>query len=218
MTTVTVSHLYTSDVIVPCELTNHYGIVTRAGVITLLRAGAALDLVDQDGQTALMHMAGLNHSDRPVFWPGVKELLDAKASIDSPARTGDLLLCRACLAGQSAVVEALLAHQADVHALDTLHGHKTPLLLTVSSEERGKPENLTRIAISLLEHRADLDAQDSMGDTALMIAVRHSHTGLTRLLLTRYHPTLLHMYLEFVLLIQSQFADGESGLSHCVID
>ena len=134
----------------------------------LLDAGADPDAVNRNGATALA-LACANASTAVVA-----RLLDAGAD-PLLAPTGEPSILTCARTGRVASVRALLAHGADIHAVDAWRG-QTPLMWAAA-------ENHVPIMHLLLEAGAAVDASSTGGFTALMFAVRQDARDALRLLL-----------------------------------
>ena len=133
----------------------------------LLDAGADPDAVNRNGSTPLA-LACANASPTVVA-----RLLDAGAN-PGLAPTGEPPILTCARTGRVAAVRALLAHGADIDAVDAWRG-QTPLMWAAA-------ENHVPVMHVLLEAGAAVDAPSSGGFTALMFAVRQDARAAARLL------------------------------------
>lgn len=135
---------------------------------TLLRRGAAADVPQVDGTTAL-HWA-VHHDELG----SVRRLLEAGARASVTNRHGVTPLELACVNGSEPVVTALLAAGANP---DTRCAGGATALMTAARTGRPGPVN------ALLARGAAVDATDRTGQTALMWAAADGHTKVVRSLL-----------------------------------
>ena len=134
----------------------------------LLDAGADPDAVNRNGSTSLALAcanAGLTV---------VARLLDAGAN-PGLAPNGEPPILTCARTGSVAAVRALLAHGADIDAVDAWRG-QTPLMWAAA-------ENHVPVMHVLLEAGAAVDAPSTGGFTALMFAVRQDARDAVRLLI-----------------------------------
>ena len=134
----------------------------------LLDAGADSDAVNRNGSTPLA-LACANASPTVVA-----RLLDAGAN-PGLAPTGEPPILTCARTGSVAAVRALLAHGADIDAVDAWRG-QTPLMWAAA-------ENHVPVMRLLLEGGAAVDAPSTGGFTALMFAVRQDARDAVRLLI-----------------------------------
>ncbi|HNX77448.1 MAG TPA: ankyrin repeat domain-containing protein [Candidatus Rifleibacterium sp.] len=158
--------------------------------LLLVKAGADVNAIDEDGYTALMYAASKNEPEL------TRSLIKAGADVNARASNGQTPLMAAVLYGPETVA-VLLESGANLEATD--EKGFTPLMIAVekSREEtvkllvnagadvNARSKNgataLMKVgrlnfgtaskAISLLEMGADIDAQDNSGRTALISAV-----------------------------------------------
>ena len=134
-------------------------------VTYLIRGGADVDALNNDGQTPLMIMAMSESSY--AYYP-LATLLESHASVNSQCNDGKTALMYACAASESREgVETLLAAGADLDAADDRG--RTSLMLAAESGKVG-------IAKVLVEAGADMDRVDNAGENALAIAKRCGHS------------------------------------------
>jgi ankyrin repeat protein len=132
----------------------------------------------------------------------VKRLLASGTDPNSPDKAGLTALNWAAFYGWSAVVEALIAHHANVNS----HGneyHWTPLMNATHG-------GFTSIASFLIAHGADVNARDTDGYTALLFAELGGHRDTVALLRARgAHESRCD---EFCLDVRSLIGGANSGL------
>ena len=134
----------------------------------LLAAGADPDAVNRNGSTPLA-LACANAGTAVVA-----QLLGAGAD-PHLAPTGEPPILTCARSGRAAAVRALLAHGADIDAVDAWRG-QTPLMWAAA-------ENHVPVMHLLLEAGAAVDTSSTGGFTALMFAVRQDARDALRLLL-----------------------------------
>ncbi len=141
-------------------------------VISLLEAGADVNLPAADGTTALAHAAYRNDIQMAEFL-----LLKAEAEVNIANEYGVTALYLASTNADVAVIEKLLKAGADPNA--RLLSGETPLM---AAANRGRPEAVGL----LLEHGADPNMKESnSGQTALMWATAERHPEVVKLLVER---------------------------------
>lgn len=136
----------------------------------LLRAGAQAQVANAYYAVTPLSLACTNGSTAMV-----ELLLNAGASANATLSTGETVLMTASRTGIVDVVRALLAHGADVNAVDGWSG-QTALMWAVAEEH---PE-VVRV---LVEHGADIAARSTGGFTPLLFAARQQDQEAVRLLL-----------------------------------
>lgn len=171
-------------------------------VRTLLARQAAVDARSEDGSTALLWAAHWNDREtadllvRAGADPNaandlrmtplvqactngsaelVALLLTAGANPNTPVATGETPLMACARSGAVAGVRLLLARGADVHAKEPTQ-HQNALMWAAA-------ERHADVVQLLIEARADLAAQTTLGFTALHFAARQGDLASTRLLL-----------------------------------
>eukprot|EP00962_Isochrysis_galbana_P048920 scaffold20566_cov135-Isochrysis_galbana.AAC.9 len=136
--------------------------------------GAAVDLRDAHGTTALMHACMLGGSRAGDSGAITRSLLELKASPDGSSAAGTTALHCAVSTGHTAAVDALLASGAPVNAADA---GGVRALMTASLAGH------TELARRLLRAKADPSAADLDGGTALMRACARGHQSAVQALL-----------------------------------
>ncbi|RZF38209.1 hypothetical protein LSTR_LSTR005570 [Laodelphax striatellus] len=105
----------------------------------------------------------------------VRKLLTEGRSVHETTEEGESLLSLACSAGYYELAQVLLAMNANVEDRG-IKGDCTPLMEAASA-------GFTQIVQLLIEHRADVNAQSSSGNTPLMYACAGGHEDAVRVLL-----------------------------------
>ena len=128
----------------------------------LIRAGAALDVQDNNGDTALMWAVQNNRLEM------VQELIRASAALDlhdplDPDKNGKTALMYAALTNSLEIVKELIRAGAALDLQDN-DGYYTALMWAVKF-------NHLEIVQELIRAGAAIDVQAKYGDTALMILV-----------------------------------------------
>lgn len=137
-------------------------------VMTLLANGADPRATDAEGNTPLHHAA--RSSD-----PGVAALLrDAAAQVDVPNHEGVTPLGMACASGNWRLAKFLLERGARAH----LPGAAPALLSAAGGDE----DDSAGVQL-LLKHRAQVNATDAAGRSALHEAALAGHPGIVEVLL-----------------------------------
>jgi ankyrin repeat protein len=167
----------------------------KAVMSLLLARGADVDEETNRQETALWCAARSGNESVVRF------LQENGANINAKEESGSSVLWIAAMFGQEAVVRLLLKWGADVHAKDqygqsalaiaAYHEHKViiRLLLETGPEWTALHEAVwhgqEKLAESLLEKGAHVDAKDQRGWTALHWACRNGHETVARRLLQR---------------------------------
>ena len=164
-----------------------------------------LSAVDDNGNNALFYLASFSplHSTAAApreepFWDGMNALITRGIGLHTPPNMGNLLLCRAANNGRVDTVQALLSRaRADVdpNYVDPNNKCRPALLAHLQSQADAA---LIRL---LLHHGANIDSQDSDGNSALILAVRQNLRDIVQLLLDEGAT------------LELETVKGESGLS-----
>lgn len=137
-------------------------------VMTLLANGADARARDVEGRTPLHHAA--RSTD-----PGVAALLlDAAADIDALDDAGHSPLAVACHIGNWRLAKFLIERGASIHP-----DNGQPVLLAAATTEEDDPVGIAL----LLRHRADVNATDHAGRTALQLASDLGHVAIVQTLI-----------------------------------
>lgn len=163
-------------------------VAARAGCIPMMRLlvahGARADRPDSDGATPLMGAVARN---RPA---AIRFLLAHGASLDKGAPRGFTLLSLALEEQNYDAALQLIKAGANVNTPASKY-RLTPLMV-VASELAPEPGSLVRIlqrhspmdvARALLQRKANVNAADAEGVTALMIAAAHDNSPMIALLI-----------------------------------
>ncbi len=140
----------------------------RAGVRTLLKQRADVNVPQADGMTALHWAAHLDDVET------AKLLVKAGAHVKAQNRYGVTPLSLACQNGNADSVELLLVAGADPNT--TLRGGETALMTAARTGKVGPVK-------ALLSRGAIVDAKERRGQTALMWAAADGHAEVVALLI-----------------------------------
>ena len=148
-------------------------------VKALIAAGAKVNTKDHDGTTALMvaddGMAALEGTsdDQTGNANGMRALISAGADVNAKDDNGATALMYVAGHGVADCINMLIAAHADVnarghiyesgHPSNSISGGETPLMVSAQTWNVGSMK-------ALIAGGADVNAKDSNGDTALMIA------------------------------------------------
>ena len=138
----------------------------------LLAAGAAVDAVDNEGNTPLLLAAGstwqfVRPPLRSSYSPAaIAALATAGADVEARDQAGFTAMHRASLAGATAAIAALLEAGADPRARDS--GERTPL--QVAFDESASEGSDTAAIVALAEAEKDLEGSDQ-NDFAAVLAL-----------------------------------------------
>ena len=169
-------------------------------ILTLLQAGADVDLIDGHGWSALMYAVWTGN----LF--GVTEILSHKPRLDMQDKDGETALISAASLGHTEIAKALVGAGANLDVRnkdnDTAlicaaswgHTDIAKALVTAGAnldvrEKDGYTALIlaasgghTEIAKALVGAGANLDVQNEYGNTALILAASNGHTEVTRML------------------------------------
>uniref|UniRef100_A0A0G4IDB5 Uncharacterized protein n=1 Tax=Chromera velia CCMP2878 TaxID=1169474 RepID=A0A0G4IDB5_9ALVE len=138
----------------------------------LLEGGTKTDVLERGGwETELICASAKGFTDV------VKVLLGGGANVNGLNRFGETALMHACMKGNEEVVRVLLEHRggkwgrgkADVHAKDE-EGKTTLMLVTRNRKDEMPVSVYASIVKALLKAKANMNAADGSGRTALMFA------------------------------------------------
>ena len=139
----------------------------------LLVRGARVDLVDIEGETALM-MAVINGTVSVV-----KLLLDKEAAVDLADNEGETALMKAVRIGNVSVVKLLLDKGADVDLVDI--DEKNPMTALIMAEIIGDVSVvkllLHHVGKLFLDNKADIEKLNQVVDTRLENVIIRDKTG-----------------------------------------
>ena len=155
----------------------------------ILNHNAEVDALDSGGSTPLHLAIYKGHLET------VQLLLKRGASVALRNENGQTALHRASECGQSDIIQVLLNHNAEVDAPD--NDGSTPLHLAISerspASSEGSSTRIGGLATSeepsvkavqlLLEHGANINLRNHMGQTALHKALQRGHLGILVLIL-----------------------------------
>ncbi len=140
-------------------------------ILTLLQAGADVDLIDACGLSALMYAVLTGNLI------GVTEILSHKPRVDVQDKDGLTMLIMAACLGHTEIAKALVTAGAN---LDGQHNNDRDTALMCAAWL-----GHTEIAKALVTAGANLDVQDNDdGSTALMCAASNGHTEVTNALVS----------------------------------
>ena len=163
---------------IPLHLASLFGWVEMVRI--LLHRGVTANSMVNLGRTPLHHVAGSKYCSRPNDVRIAQLLLEHGAGVNAQDNDNTTPLHMASLCGRVDVVEVLLDHGAT----SSLPGNlgRTPLHLVAGS--RYYPiQNCVRIAKLLMEHGADINAQDRDSITPLHAASYLGKVEMVQLLL-----------------------------------
>lgn len=148
----------------------------------LLTMNADSNSCDQDGITPLMHASQHERSNGNTDYPStVKMLLTHGAQVDAVhEKNGYTALMYAAKSGCPLVAKLLIDSKAPVNALCSDIHTPTPLMLATTSTNPSS----AHVARILILNKADVNAANNSGLTALMWAVKMNHDPVAYLLLT----------------------------------
>ncbi|MBQ9579018.1 MAG: ankyrin repeat domain-containing protein [Ottowia sp.] len=146
----------------------------------LLQRGADARLAAQDGNTALL-LAAKGNADGAAIARVTASLLAHGADVNATNQSGWTALMYAAQTGDEAPLDTLLDAGAAVNAVS---GKRDTALLALLAGIASASVK-TRLATRLIEHGADINAQDQHGATALMYAALHGLVDISRLLIEK---------------------------------
>jgi len=112
----------------------------------------------------------------------VKGLIAHGADVNAKDKDGMTPLLYAIAAGNYEVVELLMENKADANAKNSDNG-LTPLMLAAGNNARLSEDGAVRITKLLIAHKANLNARDKQGRTALMYAATKGRAAVAGLLI-----------------------------------
>ncbi len=139
-----------------------------APVTAALQRGVDANASSGEARTALM-LAAFNGHSRVVAC-----LLDAGAAIDTRDPIGRTALMYASTGPDTATIDLLLAHKAEINAVDS-HEKWSPLMFAAT-------EGHLPVLRRLINHGGDPTAVDDDGDTPISFARKAGHTEAVALL------------------------------------
>lgn len=147
-------------------------------VTMLLKAGAAINVKDNEGLTPLMYAAW---GGRAPAFDIVTALMKAGAKVNDVSQDGETALMLAARHSSPDVLQALLAAHASVNAR-TKKG-QTPLMYVIEGYNDRKAESVKL----LLKSGADVSIKDNKGQTALTMARKLGQEAIVKLLEEAQH-------------------------------
>jgi len=149
----------------------HYAVTYREEyVMPLLEAGAKLDIADESGRTALI-IACFECSEDVLL-----RLIEKSTNLAAVGNDGETALHILCQRDICEVTKTIVSKPGvNINAKQFNNGC-TPLMLAAKA-------NSPRTVQMLVEHKADVDAQNVYLDTALTIAIREGHLEVAKILI-----------------------------------
>ncbi|KAH9123276.1 hypothetical protein AeMF1_005682 [Aphanomyces euteiches] len=135
-----------------------------------------VDACNEDGWTALLHAADRGHLDC------AKILIDHHANVNATTTNGMSALMLATKRGYHEIARLLLQNSASV---ESAVGGMTPLMIAAFY-------GYLSIVQVLVDANADFHAKNSVGKTALELAIEHNHANCKMLLILRENHPLLY--------------------------
>jgi len=146
----------------------------------LLDKGASVTSTDASGRSCI----NLLMESKPRYgtpnWDIMERVVRMACPLDYPANFGNTLMCIAASHSALGLVDALVARGCDVSFGDPENHHRTALMAALMS----KNPNITVVKL-LLAKGSDIDDQDDMGLSPLMMAVVSEKPEIVELLLER---------------------------------
>ena len=134
----------------------------------LLEKGQDVNILDEQGRTALMYAAFNGHSAI------IKKLLEKNASVNLRDKEGRTALMMVSSGPYPEAVKLLLDNRAEINITDN-EEHFTALMYAAAE---GQMDNVKL----LLSYKADPLLKDIDGDNAMTFAVKNGHTDIASLL------------------------------------
>lgn len=131
-------------------------------VKALVKKGEDINQVQKSGTSAIMYAVQYVHKDVAAY------LIEQGANLDLETSMGGTALSRAAENNDVELMQLLLSNGASITTL--------PIIVAA------RKGNLDAVKV-LVEHGADVDAQQSWGHTALMLASKEGHADVVRFLL-----------------------------------
>jgi ankyrin repeat protein len=143
-------------------------------VLTLLDAGARLDLADERGVTPLLSC--IKHRNDPM----ARELLRRGAKTNAQDHDGHTPLMACCASGMTSLADALLNKRADPNVKS--HEGLTALMALARAGKKAKNAPTLALATNILAAGADVNAKDDDGHSAIFYAASVGHEELAIML------------------------------------
>jgi len=134
----------------------------------LLEKGNDVNILDEQGRTALMYAAFNGHSSI------IKKLLEKNASVNLQDKEGRTALMMASSGPYPEAIKLLLDNRAEINITDKAE-HFTALMYAAAE---GQLDNVK----VLLSYNADPSLKDIDGDNAMTFAIKNGHTDIAALL------------------------------------
>ncbi|KAH8885726.1 ankyrin [Thozetella sp. PMI_491] len=149
--------------------------LTRLLISALMKAGMDINrvcsMIDGGSPNRTPLMLAVAHYAMPM----VRHLIDLGADVDTQADDGCSALFNAiCMAPRTDFVKVLLEAGANPNLIIGTRGTLLLHATWIGSQE---------CVEALLDHGADVDAEDLVGDTSFFIAASHAHLGIMKVLL-----------------------------------
>eukprot|EP00961_Rhodomonas_salina_P054666 734380-Rhodomonas_salina.1 len=142
----------------------------------LLRANAATEIADCDGETALLAATHRRSRKQDVHSLNtMRALLQANAVIDARDKSGSSVLLMVVADGDIPALTMILETASRVNLNIKDRGGRTPLIVAAQHGH-------LKVTETLLERDADKDSADDEGNTALIHAVRGGELALVKVL------------------------------------
>ena len=142
----------------------------------LLKNGADITLIDNDGNNALMHSIS-NGAPVKIIMLLLLNIIDNKMNIiNVQNKDGNTALMLAVNIGWNDIMEMLLDNGADINITDK-DGNTALMLATY------KGDWYIKLVKMLLDHGADINVQNKDGNTVLMLATRYKAYKIAEILI-----------------------------------